>query len=79
MAIEDGVVLGRCFSESPEPTEALRRYEAARKERANWVLIGSRAQGLRYQSDDPEHYDEEKHKYTDSTELFSYNAATAPV
>lgn len=79
MAIEDAVVLGRCFATATDPAEAFHRYEAARKQRANWVLLGAREQALRFESDDPEHYDEEKHKYTDSPALFSYNAATVPV
>ena len=78
MAIEDCVVLGRCFACASGPLEALERYEAARKPRANSVLIGSREQGLRFQ-EDIDDYDEERHKHTDSPELFGYNAATAPV
>lgn len=76
MGIEDGVVLGRCFGATSDPIDAIRRYEAARKPRANTVLLGSRDQGLRFQAENPDEYNEEKHKYTDSEELFTYNAAT---
>ncbi|MGY8963294.1 MAG: FAD-dependent monooxygenase, partial [Rhodospirillales bacterium] len=37
MGIEDGAVLGRAFGASSDIDEALTRYEAARKERANYV------------------------------------------
>lgn len=43
MAIEDGTVLGRCFAECSNPTEALRLYESARKVRANTAQVRSRA------------------------------------
>jgi len=79
MAIEDAVVLGRCFGCSTNSVEALQRYESARKPRANNVLVGSRDQGLRFQHVNVDDYDEEKHKHTDSIELFGYNAATAPL
>ncbi len=79
MAIEDGVVLGRCFECSSDPVDALHRYEEARKPSANWVLLGSRDQGLRFQDDNPQDYNEEKHKHTESYELFGYNPATANI
>jgi 2-polyprenyl-6-methoxyphenol hydroxylase-like FAD-dependent oxidoreductase len=34
MAIEDGMVLGRCFAQAASPEDALLRYERARKHRA---------------------------------------------
>jgi salicylate hydroxylase len=79
MAIEDAVVLGRCFDYTTDAVEAFQRYEDARKPRANDVLIGSRNQGLRFQHANADDYDEEKHKFTDSIKLFGYNAATVPV
>jgi salicylate hydroxylase len=78
MAIEDAIVLGRCFAVTSDALEALARYEAARQPRANRVLLGSRDQGLRFQ-EDVDDYDEERHKHTDSPELFGYNAATVPI
>jgi len=41
MAIEDGVVLGRCLA-GDEPEAELKRYEAARLERTGKIQIGSR-------------------------------------
>ena len=35
MAIEDGMVLGRCFAQTTSPYDTLLRYERARKHRAN--------------------------------------------
>lgn len=45
IAMEDGFVLGRAFAESATVDEALRRYEAARKERGTMVQLMSREQG----------------------------------
>jgi salicylate hydroxylase len=42
MAMEDGVIIGRCFEVATTVEEALTRYEAARKERANGVQQMSR-------------------------------------
>lgn len=42
MAIEDGTVLGRCFAAAATVEEALARYEAARRERANGMQQLSR-------------------------------------
>jgi salicylate hydroxylase len=53
MALEDAAVLGRCFEASATLDEAVKRYEAARKERTTMVLLNSRKQGSIYQSDDP--------------------------
>ncbi len=44
MAIEDGLILGRCFKEAATIDEALSRYEGARKMRANGVQLASREQ-----------------------------------
>ncbi len=79
MGIEDGVVLGRAFAASESIEEALERYEAARKERANFVLVRSRAARERLQGDHPEQYDDSKHKNEESLGLFEYNPGTVPV
>jgi len=42
-AMEDGVVLGRCFAATDDIDDALVRYEAARKERGNGVQLATRA------------------------------------
>ncbi|MDG2319129.1 MAG: FAD-dependent monooxygenase [Rhodospirillaceae bacterium] len=79
MGIEDGVVLGRAFAAADSIDNALERYEAARKERANFVLLRSRVARDRLQSDNPEQYDDSKHKNEESLGLFDYNPGTVPV
>ena len=54
MAIEDGMVLGRCFAKATSPEDALLRYERARKHRANTVQIHSRERANALQSSNPE-------------------------
>ena len=79
MGIEDGVVLGRAFGAAETIDEALQRYENARKERANFVMVRSTAARERLQSDHPEHYDDSKHQNEESLGLFEYNPGTVPV
>jgi salicylate hydroxylase len=79
MGIEDGVVLGRAFGASSDIDEALRRYEGARKERANFVMVRSTAARERLQSDNPEQYDDSKHQNEETLGLFDYNPGTVPV
>ncbi|MFL2769701.1 MAG: FAD-dependent monooxygenase [Rhodospirillaceae bacterium] len=79
MGIEDGVILGRAFAAAETIDEALQRYESARKERANFVLLRSRAARERLQSDNPERYVEKKHKNEESLGLFDYNPGTTPI
>jgi salicylate hydroxylase len=43
MAIEDGLILARCLKAHPEPSSALKRYEAARRERTRRTVEGSAA------------------------------------
>ena len=56
MALEDGVVLARCFEAASSVEEAFQRYEKARVEHANNVLLGSRAMGVWYQTTDPDNF-----------------------
>jgi len=78
MALEDAAILGRSFEAANTYDEALKRYEAARKDRTTQVLLNSRKQGEIYQSDDPASL-----RGTTSGELrlglFSYNVKTVPV
>src|SRR3546814_20351933 len=53
MAIEDGVVLGRCIGIADSFGEAFARYETARKERANGVQLASRRRARALQGTDP--------------------------
>jgi salicylate hydroxylase len=46
MGIEDAVVVGRALTSGLPATQALKVFEATRKDRANGVLLASRAQGL---------------------------------
>src|SRR5581483_11990275 len=71
MAIEDGLVLARCL-ERFEPREALRRYEAARKERTARAVLGCAQDYV--DREWSEERVEERYEW-----LFTYDAATAPV
>ncbi len=81
LAIEDGVVLARAFAAADTVPEALQRYEAARRERAAFVVHESRKAGKQYHSPDT-------HTYTarsggkaadEGIGLFSYNPVTQAV
>jgi salicylate hydroxylase len=77
MAIEDGMVLGRCFAKADTPEEALLLYEGARKQRANGVQLASREeaklqQGAPQRESTPGHSPEERG-------LFEYNPVTVPI
>jgi len=77
MAIEDGLVLGRCFATAVSTEEALRRYEEARKHRANAVQIHSRERAKALQSSDLAHLG--PGQSADDLGLFGYNPTTVPV
>lgn len=88
MAIEDGYVLGRCLAQFPV-AEALRRYEAARRERTRRTVEGSAANIQRFHNPllaDPEEgrrfIDREwaSQRVADRYEwLFRYDATSVPV
>ena len=48
MALEDGMVLARCLKKYGVAPEALARYEAARRERANRAVPGSADNARRF-------------------------------
>ena len=81
LAIEDGVVLARAFSASTSIEEAYERYEAARRERAAFVVLESRKAGKMFHAADTETYHERsKGKPADEgIGLFSYNPVTQVV
>ena len=79
MGIEDGVVLARCFEASSSIDEALKRYEAARRERTTFVLLASRAAQARLQGNKADTYTKETHKNEEAMGLFAYNPRTVPV
>jgi salicylate hydroxylase len=77
MAIEDGMVLGRCFAEAISPEDALLRYERARKHRANAVQIHSRERANALQSSNLEYLG--PGRSADDLGLFEYDPTTVPV
>lgn len=77
-AIEDGMVLARCLAAFPQ-AEALRRYEAARRERTTMVQVQSRLLGLQFQGHDPESFGQGPIRNEDSLGLFAYDAVTCPI
>ncbi len=78
MAIEDAVVLARAITATADIPEALQRYEAARRPRSNKVVLSARAQGVRYQTDDPSSLARTEPPISNE-EMFSYDAGTVPV
>jgi salicylate hydroxylase len=81
LAIEDAVVLGRALGAASTTGEALARYEAARRERASFVVLESRKAARAFHAPDPETYRTRTHgKAADEgIGLFAYNAVTQPV
>jgi salicylate hydroxylase len=77
MAIEDGMILGRAFAEAPNLQEALTRYEAARRDRANGIQLASRYQGTQHHGSTASGPSSGKTAAT--LGLFSYNPATTPI
>jgi salicylate hydroxylase len=55
MALEDGCVLARCVAKYGATAEALQRYEAARRERANRAVAGSADNARRFHNPDLAH------------------------
>jgi salicylate hydroxylase len=52
MALEDGMVLARCVAKYGIAPEALQRYEAVRRERANRAVAGSADNAKRFHNPD---------------------------
>jgi salicylate hydroxylase len=77
MAIEDGMVLGRCFANAASPQEALRLYERVRKERANAVHVHSRERARAMQGWDSEHVDPGRD--AEDIGMFAYDPVTVPI
>lgn len=77
MAIEDGVVLGRCFAASADTGEALARYEAARIERCGFILAESALGADRIQQAGAD--TSRLARNEDSLGIFDYDPATTPV
>lgn len=79
MGIEDGMVLARAFAASSSLTEALTRYEEARRERANWVMLESRNTAMNYHSGNDDNFRPGRHVSAESLGLMSYNPAIVPI
>ena len=81
LAIEDGVVLGRAFAAADAVPEALQRYEAARRERASFVVHESRKAGKQYHAPDTGSYTARTggKAADEGLGLFSYNPVTQVV
>ncbi len=80
MALEDAVVLGRAAAASPHPSEACRRYEAARRPRVDAVLAMSRARANLYFADDPAAQVQALGQgMAELRTLYTYNAGTVAI
>lgn len=75
-AIEDGVVLGRCFGASADPLGALAMYERARVERAAFLQAESNLGGDRLQAMDPYVLRDNPPKNEDALGIFKYDPAS---
>lgn len=77
--IEDGVVLARALAASATIGEGLRRYEAARHERATFIQAESNANADRMQGQNTDFFGLEGTKDEESLGLFNYDCRTVPV
>ncbi len=77
MAMEDAAILTRAFAVADTPEEALRRFEAARSERAGWTQLQSRRAQSHYHSVDKGAWLEGTQARSDY--LFSYDVARVAV
>jgi salicylate hydroxylase len=77
--IEDAVVLARAFQAAQGISEALQRYEGARRERATYIQLASREAQKRLQGGTMDNYSKKEHKNEEFLGLFNYNPATVAV
>lgn len=78
-AIEDGIVLARALAASTTRAEGLKRYEAARIARANFIQAESNANANRLQANDTDNYEKKEVRNEETLGLFAYDAGTVPV
>lgn len=81
MALEDAVVLVRAVEASPDMAEAFRRYETARRERANSTLLASRKESQYLQHSDPDAvaWDKQDTDKTAQWTRFAYDPVSTPI
>ncbi|MCC5867692.1 MAG: FAD-dependent monooxygenase [Gammaproteobacteria bacterium] len=80
MAIEDAVVIGRCFAAAPnDAPAALRRYQAARLERVTMIHREALLGGERLTQMDPEGLRRVPARNEDALGLFHYDPANVPI
>jgi salicylate hydroxylase len=78
MAIEDGMILARCFAAESGVLAAFDRYEAARRPRTALLHAKSIEQGVLTQARDPENYDPGAAPASDPA-IVAYDPVTAPI
>ncbi len=78
-AIEDGVILGRCFAQCADPAEALALYQATRIERAGFLQAQSNLGGDRLQALDPYTLRDQPPANEDALGIFRYDPASEPL
>ncbi len=78
-AIEDAIVLSRALGDSASTGEALRRYVAARHERATFIQLESNANADRMQAANTELFGMEGLRNEDTLGLLAYDCRTVPV
>jgi salicylate hydroxylase len=78
-AIEDAIVLSRALADSASTGEALRRYFAARHDRATFIQQESNANADRMQAANTELFGLEGLRNEDTLGLLEYDCRTVPV
>lgn len=78
-AIEDGVVLSRCFGASSSTAEALARYDRVRLQRVSHLQAESNLGAQRLQGLDPYVLRDQPVKNEDSLGIFRYDPVTVPL
>ena len=78
MAIEDGMILARCFAAEAEVAAAFAQYESTRRPRTALLHAKSIEQGLLTQARDPENYDAGAAPASDPA-IVAFDPVTAPI
>jgi salicylate hydroxylase len=79
MAIEDALVLARALAAFADPTEALERYERARRDHTSFVQMKAARQGELLQSAHPDRFGKGPSENEEALGLFAYDATAAPL